>query len=411
MAFSLSRNERIFLQIQSAFGTIPNTSGTATVAGANACRFIKAGLNPAVVLLTRPDKTGVRTPTQGIAGRKNGSWAVEMSLAANGAAGVKPDCDPILQALIGQAATIGSGTIPAITGASNATPIVVTSTAHGLANGDLITITGVVGNTAANGVWVVANVAANTFELVGSVGNGAYTSGGTGSKVNVKYAISDAILSFCLWAFRTPAALQQRVGFGCVAQEATFNLGQDVATWTANGEGLWVLDSDNFSSADSTQKGGLTTFPVEPASPVTNGGIIAGFTGRAVLDGKTLANIKNATLRIQTGNVTVKDSFGSYYPDSAEGDERNVTVDFTVDDQDDTATKNLYTKALDKTAIEIILNIGTVVGSVFVFYLKGVQLPVGTLDDGQRRFQRSYSGAKAHGSSLTSLDEVALWVA
>lgn len=65
-----------------------------------------------------------------------------------------------------------------ITAASNATPIVITSATHGLANGDTVVVSGVGGNTAANGTFVVANQAANTFELTGSVGNGAYTSGG-----------------------------------------------------------------------------------------------------------------------------------------------------------------------------------------------------------------------------------------
>ena len=67
---------------------------------------------------------------------------------------------------------------PAITAASNAAPIVITAASHGLSNGDKVTVSGVLGNTAANGRWTVANVTANTFELQGSTGNGAYTSGG-----------------------------------------------------------------------------------------------------------------------------------------------------------------------------------------------------------------------------------------
>lgn len=74
--------------------------------------------------------------------------------------------------------------IKAISGASNATPIVITATAHGFANGDIVFIDGVVGNEAANGLWKIANVAANTFELtrppddVNASGSGAYSSGG-----------------------------------------------------------------------------------------------------------------------------------------------------------------------------------------------------------------------------------------
>jgi len=69
---------------------------------------------------------------------------------------------------------VGSG----ITAASNATPIVITVATHGLSNGDHVVIEGVGGNTAANASWIIANVATNTFELVSSVGSGAYTSGG-----------------------------------------------------------------------------------------------------------------------------------------------------------------------------------------------------------------------------------------
>jgi hypothetical protein len=63
-----------------------------------------------------------------------------------------------------------------VTGATNATPIVITANAHGYNNGDYVIISGVKGNTAANGTWAIANKTANTFELVGSDGNAAFTS-------------------------------------------------------------------------------------------------------------------------------------------------------------------------------------------------------------------------------------------
>lgn len=76
----------------------------------------------------------------------------------------------------------------AITGATNATPIVITSNGHGLSNNDMVAIASVGGNTAANGIWSVASVAANTFQLEGSTGSGAYTSGGTWYKLNATRA-------------------------------------------------------------------------------------------------------------------------------------------------------------------------------------------------------------------------------
>lgn len=100
-----------------------------------------------------------------------------------------------------------AGSIPAslataktITGATNATPIVITSTAHGYVNGYTAVVSGVLGNTAANGTWVVSAVTTNTFELTSSVGNGAYTSGGT-----VQRVLSKASL-ICTWAGRLMVA-------------------------------------------------------------------------------------------------------------------------------------------------------------------------------------------------------------
>ena len=71
-----------------------------------------------------------------------------------------------------------------ISGASTAPPIVITtSSAHGLFTGDVVTIASVGGNTAANGTWVVTYLTSTTFSLNDSTGNGAYTSGGTITRI------------------------------------------------------------------------------------------------------------------------------------------------------------------------------------------------------------------------------------
>ena len=72
----------------------------------------------------------------------------------------------------------------AITSSTNATPIVVTRASHGRANGDTVVIAGHTTNTNANGTWKLANVATNTYELEGSVGNGVGGATGTSRKVN-----------------------------------------------------------------------------------------------------------------------------------------------------------------------------------------------------------------------------------
>jgi hypothetical protein len=84
------------------------------------------------------------------------------------------------------ALTIGASAINAgVSGASNTGPITITTvTTHSVPTGATVTISGVLGNTAANGTWVVGAVTSVTMILLGSTGNGAYISGGT---VNVCY--------------------------------------------------------------------------------------------------------------------------------------------------------------------------------------------------------------------------------
>lgn len=80
--------------------------------------------------------------------------------------------------------SLSNTSVLTITGATNATPIVVTtSAAHGLQSGDHVDIHGVGGNTAANGHFRIVVLSTTTFSLDGSRGNGAYTSGGDAKKV------------------------------------------------------------------------------------------------------------------------------------------------------------------------------------------------------------------------------------
>lgn len=55
-----------------------------------------------------------------------------------------------------------------VTGATNASPIVVTAPGHTFQNGDRVLIIGVRGNKVANGPHTVAGVSGNTFQLSGT---------------------------------------------------------------------------------------------------------------------------------------------------------------------------------------------------------------------------------------------------
>jgi hypothetical protein len=83
-----------------------------------------------------------------------------------------------------------------IIGATNAAPIVLTcSSPHSFVPNDQVNVAGVGGNTAANGTFPVQTVTSTTITLMGTSGNGSYTSGGTVSGPAAG-SVKHAIISF-----------------------------------------------------------------------------------------------------------------------------------------------------------------------------------------------------------------------
>lgn len=123
----------------------------------------------------------------------------------------------------------------AVTAATNESPIKITTstsnpggpTAHGLATGDHVTISGVEGNTGANGNWTVTVTSATQFTLDGSSGNGNYTGGGIvqvcpPSDTNCAATATRTDFS----RFKSVANATDRVASGEVATASRFNVAE-----------------------------------------------------------------------------------------------------------------------------------------------------------------------------------------
>ncbi len=82
-----------------------------------------------------------------------------------------------------------------ISGASNTTPITITTTAsHGYTTGQTVRCLYINGNTAANTTATITVLSSTQFQLDGTVGNGAYTSGGICINISLK-EVGEAISS------------------------------------------------------------------------------------------------------------------------------------------------------------------------------------------------------------------------
>lgn len=134
----------------------------------------------------------------------------------------------------------------AITGATAANPVVVTSAAHGFENGDKVFIAGVVGMTRLNGrTFTVANKTTDTFQLSGIDGSGyaAYVSGGTVARL---YAVTAPYTAAELAALK----------FTQSADVMTLcHRSHDVTELSRTGHASWSFDTVTFAPAVSRPSG------------------------------------------------------------------------------------------------------------------------------------------------------------
>jgi Flp pilus assembly protein TadG len=163
------------------------------------------------------------------------SYSVGVNLGADAAAarGAIPPGRNI------SAVTWGTGTARAITGATQARPVVITANSHGFTNGQIVGITGVRGMTNLNNnYYSVQNVTGNTFQLYTPNGQtridgrnwSAWQSGGTQRVQRCQTTACEAVVSSTAHGFATNA----RVFLTNVASTVNNRTGSgNGTTWTA----------------------------------------------------------------------------------------------------------------------------------------------------------------------------------
>lgn len=154
----------------------------------------------------------------------------------------------------------------AITGATQANPIVITAVGHSYDNDDTVLISGVVGMTEINGRrFTVASQTANTFELKEEDGTGftAYVSGGSAFREDIEIANADAPTfaspNVITWTAVTGVreyniykAIENSYGFIGITDRASFNdssaVGDEDTTDTPPADRNPFLFAGNFPS-------------------------------------------------------------------------------------------------------------------------------------------------------------------
>jgi len=76
---------------------------------------------------------------------------------------------------------------------------------------------------------------------------------------------------------------------------------------------------------------------------------------------------------------------------------RNVTLNFSVYQQDDSATQGLYQAARQQSPVSVMLQLGEQSGQLFGIYMSSVVLQVPQFDDSDKRQQWQFENCRAQG--------------
>jgi len=339
--FSNSKSGRIYCAVQSSLNT------AATLAGSNCCRHTRAKLTPSVPRTPRRDKTGTLSHTPGIGGFRGAQVSVEMDLAANGTLGVKPDCDPFLQSIFGQAPTVNTGT---------------------------------------SVVYNLADISQGTLAYV------PITVAHYREPTTVQQQIAwGTIITDAEWNFNGDGS-------------------EVIAGVKFGGSAVYVPDSLSFSGLDAGGQGGLGSFPAEPTTPVTNGTVAAAFRGSLIADSNSVATIKRGTLSFRRP-AGPQYAFGTEYIVGWGLGLRDITLRFDLYDDDSSMMTDLLAHGIEDTVFSATLAIGNVSGNIWTFALTGLQLTPPSLDDGSTdRWVASFGNMMATVPAIANYNELTLTI-
>jgi hypothetical protein len=205
----------------------------------------------------------------------------------------------------------------AITGATTADPVVITSNDHGLQTGDTVEIANVGGMVEINGrSFTVTRVDANTFSLDGEDGTGhtAYTSGGDwsgyiggGNLDNATALVNTGVHKLSSVKGRFPMVGLTRAEFRALAENNGTGWRQlDFPLWNAVAM-LYLVEAQTFFNQDVLGDGNTNnTYATTAADPTQAGSAhtIAGFRDDVANGSTTPANGQGTATR--PGTVAMK---------------------------------------------------------------------------------------------------------
>jgi len=379
MAYISSNANRWYCAQETAYGQVP------TITAANRIPAVKLSVQNQRQKSHRKDKTGSRTwaglpaamrrETTFDATTYMRDWPLQTAL---------PGCDPLLQAALGGAGVLWPGGTTAAAGSTTST--IVFAGAHGLAPGS-----GLVYNSEIRFVASVTD--AHTVVL-----NAPFSSAPRAASVltpTASYAPASELPSVSLFDYWNPTTAVQRVLTGVAIDRFTVSLNGDFHEFGFKGWAQDVMDSASFAAG----QGGLTTFPIEPATTAFPYSPVPGNLGQVWLgvSPTQFFTVAQASIELRNNLDMRLNEFGSVLPRGIAPGAREVSLSLELFEQDDTPTAALYQAARQQTPVSMMFQLGQTNGQLMGIWMKNVVPEVPAFDDSEHRLKWKFSESRAQG--------------
>ena len=260
--------------------------------------------------------------------------------------------------------------------------------AHGLTSGRAVTWNGEM--RFVTGVVDAQTVVVNA-PFTGLPGAGA-TIGAT-----MNYGLASDLQSASLYDYWSPSTTVHRLLNGVVIDRMSVTVNNDFHEFGFRGNAKDMVDSASFESGQA----GLQQFPDEPTNAVFDYSIVPGHLGQVWLGSpaQRFYTLTEASITLQNNIEAREQEFGMTGPVCVTAGQREVRIDFSIFEQDNTASRSLYEAARQRSPIPAMLQLGQQNGALFGIYMNAVVPEVPEFDDREPRLQWKFTGCRAQGTS------------
>ncbi len=234
---------------------------------------------------------------------------------------------------------------------------------------------------------------ANTVEL-----NAPFTvapTSGNALAPALTYPLARTLKSFSLFDYWSPTSSVQRVGRGAVVEKMMVGINGDYHTLSFSGPMIDVVDSTTFEPG----QGGLAAFPSEPSEAgIPHPMPVLGHLGQAYIGDSRYYTITEAEVTLTNGVDSKGREFGSVVPHSFVPGRRAVTFTAALYATDEAQTRAMYSHALARTPVPVMIQLGDRQGHLMGVYLPSVIPSVPGFDDRENRLIWRFDKCTAHGT-------------